>query len=300
MTIYAEKVVFAGKIVYTDYGYHTTVFDSGKGREPSFFMYGAILGDIAGSRFEFSKPAGFHPRKVDLFANSCFYTDDTVMTIATKYAIKKGIPYAKAYGLFGRKYPKVGYGTMFKQWLDSCSEKGYNSFGNGAAMRVSYIGRHFRTLEEVEKEAGKSAACTHNHPEGIKGAVAAAGCTFLAYTGCSKKEIRDYASDTFGYDLRKPLFLRRPFSKFDITCQGSLPLALVCFLESHDWESCIRNVFSIKCDTDTIGCIAGGIAEAYYGKTGFDNDALLRRYLIKPNDYGRLDTFLYDWAKMPD
>ena len=300
MTIYAEKVVFAGKIVYTDYGYHTTVFDSGKGREPSFFMYGAILGDIAGSRFEFSKPAGFHPRKVDLFANGCFYTDDTVMTIATKYAIKKGISYAKAYGLFGRKYPKVGYGTMFKQWLDSCSEKGYNSFGNGAAMRVSYIGRHFRTLEEVEKEAGKSAACTHNHPEGIKGAVAAAGCTFLAYTGCSKKEIRDYASDTFGYDLRKPLFLRRPFSKFDNTCQGSLPLALVCSLERHDWESCIRNVFSVKCDTDTIGCIAGGIAEAYYGKTGFDNDALLRRYLIKPNDYGRLDTFLYDWAKMPD
>ena len=300
MTICKEKVVFAGKIVYTDYGYHTTVFDSGKGREPSFFMYGAILGDIAGSRFEFSKPAGFHPRKVDLFANSCFYTDDTVMTIATKYAIKKGIPYAKAYGLFGRKYPKVGYGTMFKQWLDSCSEKGYNSFGNGAAMRVSYIGRHFRTLEEVEMDAGTSAACTHKHPQGIKGAVAAAGCTFLAYTGCSKKEIRDYASDTFGYDLRKPLFLRRPFSKFDITCQGSLPLALVCFLESHDWESCIRNVFSVKCDTDTIGCIAGGIAEAYYGKTGFDNDALLRRYLIKPNDYGRLDTFLYDWAKMPD
>lgn len=272
----------------------------GKGRETSFFMYGAILGDIAGSRFEFSKPDSFRHQDVELFAKGCFYTDDTVMTVATKYAIKKGVPYAKAYGLFGKKYPKVGYGTMFKRWLDTCSEKGYNSFGNGAAMRVSYIGHHFQTLEEVEKEAGKSAICTHNHPEGVKGAVVTAGCIFLARNGYSKKEIRRYASRNFGYSLRKPLFLRRPFSKFDISCQGSIPLALVCFLESESWESCIRNVFSVKCDTDTIGCIAGGIADAFYGGTGFDEEALLRRYLIKPNEYGRLDTFLYDWAKMPD
>ena len=263
-------------------------------------MYGAILGDIAGSRFEFSKPHGFRYNKVELFASNCFYTDDTVMSVATKYAVQKGVPYARAYGLFGRRYPRVGYGTMFKKWLDSRSEKGYNSFGNGAAMRVSYIGRYFKTLEEVEKEAAKSAICTHNHPEGIKGAVAAAGCTFLAKNGYSKKEIRRYVQENFYYNLSKPLLLRRPFSKFDITCQGSLPLAIVCFLESTSWESCIRNVFSVNCDTDTIGCIAGGIADAFYGGTGYDEDALLRRYLIKPNEYGRLDTFLYDWAKMPD
>lgn len=292
-------MVFCMKIVYTN-KYHTTFCAFRKGRETSFFMYGAILGDIAGSRFEFSKPDGFHYQKVDLFANSCFYTDDTVMTIATKYAIIKGISYARAYNIFGKKYPKVGYGTMFKQWLDNGSQKGYNSYGNGSAMRVSFIGRHFKTLEQVEKEAGKSAICTHNHPEGIRGAVAAAGCTFLAANGYSKKEIRLYASKQCGYDLHKPLFMRRPFSKFDISCQGSLPLALVCFLESKSWEECIRNVFSITCDTDTIGCIAGGIADAFYGGTGFDEDKLLRRYLVKPDAYGRLDTFLYDWAKMPD
>ena len=164
-------------------------------------MYGAILGDIAGSRFEFSKPHGFRYNKVELFASNCFYTDDTVMSVATKYAVQKGVPYARAYGLFGRRYPRVGYGTMFKKWLDSRSEKGYNSFGNGAAMRVSYIGRYFKTLEEVEKEAAKSAICTHNHPEGIKGAVAAAGCTFLAKNGYSKKEIRRYVQENFDYNL---------------------------------------------------------------------------------------------------
>ena len=141
-------------------------------------MYGSILGDIAGSRFEFSRPDGFDSKQETLFANSCFYTDDTVMTVATKYAILKKVPYAKAYGLFGRKYPTAGYGTMFKQWLDSHSERGYFSYGNGGAMRVSFVGEYFDTLERVKEEAEKSANCTHNHPEGIKGAVATAVCVF--------------------------------------------------------------------------------------------------------------------------
>ena len=261
-------------------------------------MYGAILGDIAGSRFEFSRPQGFDHRKEQIFTGGCFFTDDTVMTIATKYAILKSLPYAKAYGMFGRKYPGVGYGVMFKHWLDSYSERGYNSYGNGAAMRVSFIGQYFETMEEVVKEAEKSALCTHNHPEGVKGAVATASCIFLARKGYDKKEIQKYVQKNFHYKLRKPLSLRRPFSKFDITSMGTIPLALRCFLESESWEECIRNVFSIRCDTDTVGCIAGGIADAYYHGTGFDEEKLLRRYLIRPVGIGRSDTFLFDWAMM--
>lgn len=259
-------------------------------------MYGAILGDIAGSKYEFSRPERFDPRKVKIFANDCCFTDDTVMTVATKYAVLKGVPYAKAYGLFGRKYPSAGYGAMFKRWIDTYCERGYNSFGNGSAMRVSFIGEYFETLKKVEDEAAKSAVCTHNHPEGIKGAQAIAGCIYLGRHGASKKEIKGYAQKRFGYSLGKPLSFYRMFSKFDMTCQKSVPLALRCFLDSDSWEECIRNVFSVKCDTDTIGAIAGGVAEAYFHGTGFDEEQLLRRFLIKPNQFGNMDLFLYQWA----
>ena len=218
------------------------------------------------------------------------------MTIATKYAVLKGVPYAKAYGVFGRKYPNVGYGTMFKRWIDSYCERGYNSYGNGSAMRVSFIGEHFVTLKKVEDEAQKSALCTHNHPEGVKGAQVIAGCGYLAKNGASKKEIKSYVQKKFGYSLNKRLSFYRAFSRFDMSCQKSVPLALQCFLESDSWEECIRNVFSVRCDTDTIGAIAGGIADAYFHGTGFDEDALLRQFLIKPNKFGTMDPFLYQWA----
>lgn len=259
-------------------------------------MYGAILGDIAGSRFEFSKPSGFDWRTVELFGGMSTYTDDTVLTIATKYAVLRGLPYAKAYGLFGRRYEHVGYGNLFLQWLWAHSEHGYNSYGNGSAMRVSFIGQHFDTLEEVEREAEQSSRCTHDHPEGIKAAKATAAAIFLARTGAGKQEIAKYLHKTYGYTIHKPLSLYRPFGKFDVTAMGTMPLAIRCFLESDDWESCIRNVFSVTCDTDTVACIAGGIADAYYHGTGLDEDALLKRFLIKPNEQGVFDTFLYDWA----
>lgn len=264
-------------------------------------MYGAILGDIAGSRFEFSRPQSFNWKTVDLFGGMSTFTDDTVLTVATKYAVLENCPYAKAYGLFGRKYATVGYGPMFKNWLNNRSEKGYNSFGNGSAMRVSFIGQYFGTLEQVEREAAESALCTHNHPEGVKAAKASAAAVFLARTGASKKEIARYLCRTYHYTVRKPLALYRPFGKFDVTAMGTMPLAIRCFLESEDWESCIRNVFSVKCDTDTVGCIAGGIADAFYGGTGLDENALLKRFLVKPNEFGVFDTFLYDWAvKQPE
>lgn len=259
-------------------------------------MYGAILGDIAGSRFEFSRPEGFDWRTVELFSGMSRYTDDTVLTVATKYAVLQGVPYAKAYGMFGRRYARVGYGNMFLNWLYTHSEKGYHSYGNGSAMRVSFIGQYFPTLERVEREAEASSLCTHDHPEGVKAARATAAAVFLARNGFSKREIGEYLHKTYGYTVGKPLALYRPFGRFDVTAQGTMPLAIRCFLESEDWESCIRNVFSVKCDTDTVACIAGGMADAFYGGTGLDEDALLKRFLIQPNEQGVFDAFLYDWA----
>ncbi len=168
-------------------------------------------------------------------------------------------------------------------------------------MRVSYIGGHFDTLEEVEREAGLSSMCTHNHPEGVRAAKATAAAVFMARTGASKAEIAYYMRRRYKYTVARPLFLYRPFGKFDVTAMGTMPLALRCFLESEDWESCIRNVYSVRCDTDTVGCIAGGIADAFYGGTGQDEDALLRRFLIRPNRVGVFDTYLYEWAvKTPE
>lgn len=262
-------------------------------------MYGAILGDIAGSRIEFGHPKNFDPKTAELFCGGCAYTDDTVLTIATKYAVLNKISYAKAYGKFGRKYRTVGYGTMFQRWLDTYSEKGYQSYGNGAAMRVSFIGEYFDTLEKVEAEAEKSAVCTHDHPAGAKAAVATAGAVFLGRNGYSKKEIAKYLHKDFGYKVGRPLSLYRPFTKFDPTAEGTMPVAIRCFLESDDWESCIRNVFSLKCDADTVACIAGGIAAAFYHSTGMKDEELLRHYLIKPDRFGVFDDFLYVNAVAP-
>lgn len=258
-------------------------------------MFGSILGDIAGSRFEFSRPASFNWRTEPLFTTDCRYTDDTVMSIASKYAILTGCSFESAYRTFGRRYPHAGYGSMFQDWL-ATGCRPYRSCGNGSAMRAGVIGEFYATLEEVEEKAAESAVCTHNHPEGILGAQAAAAGVFLARSGFDKKEIRKTVQKRYGYNLTVPLAMRRPVSKIKLTCQGTMPLAFTCFLESTNFESCIRNVFSCLCDTDTVGCIAGAIAEAFYHSTGFNNDQLLRQYLIKPVIVGRTDTFLYDWA----
>ncbi|ARP49859.1 ADP-ribosylglycohydrolase family protein [Caproicibacterium lactatifermentans] len=259
-------------------------------------MVGSILGDIAGSRFEFSRPSGFNWRTEKLFVPECRYTDDTVMTVASKYAILNGCSFSSAYHTFGKRYPHAGYGAMFQDWLTSAARRPYLSCGNGSAMRAGVIGEFYDTLEEAEAKAAESAACTHNHPEGIKGAEAAAVGVFLARKGFQKSEIRRTIQKRYGYCLSIPLAVRRPFSRIRLTCQATMPLAFTCFLESTNYESCIRNVFSCLCDTDTVGCIAGGIAEAYYGTTGFDDSRLLRQYLLKPGRDGQIDTFLYHWA----
>ena len=153
-------------------------------------MVGSILGDIAGSRFEFSRPSGFNWRTETLFAPECRYTDDTVLTVATKYALLTGSSFASAYRTFGKRYPHAGYGAMFQDWITSAARHPYPSCGNGSAMRAGVIGEYFSTLEEVEAVAAESAQCTHSHPEGILGAQAAAAGVFLARNGFSKKEIR--------------------------------------------------------------------------------------------------------------
>ena len=149
-------------------------------------IIGAILGDISGSQYEFARPENLDWKKCKLFTEHCRFTDDTVMTLAAKMAIINHMPFADSYRMLGRKYRRAGYGGMFRTWLDHDEQEAYHSFGNGSAMRCSYIGEHFHTEQEIIEWATKSADCTHNHPEGIKGAVVTAMCIYMARTGASK------------------------------------------------------------------------------------------------------------------
>jgi len=249
-------------------------------------IIGAILGDIAGSQYEFDgmRPYRLDWKNCDIFTKRCFFTDDTVMTLATKYAIQEGILFERAYRFFGKKYPDAGYGGMFHQWLTYPDMPAYNSLGNGSAMRCSFIGEYFDSEKAVQEWAKKSAECTHNHPEGIKGAVVTAMCVYMARTGASKEEIYDYVrfhypADLYDYGVERELDTYRDTYRWDVTCPGSVPVAIRCFLESEDYESFIRNVFSLRCDMDTLCAIGGGIAEEFYHGTGFDDKRLLKKYL---------------------
>jgi ADP-ribosylglycohydrolase len=242
-------------------------------------IVGAVIGDIIGSKWEFNRPKDLDWKNTPLLSDGCYFTDDTVMSIACKYAIKNNIAFAEAYQKFGRLYPNAGYGGMFDSWLRDDNPKPYDSFGNGSAMRVSYVGQHCSLFDVVEGLAKRSAECTHNHPEGIKGAVATAEAIWMAKHGYSKFEIKDYIEEFHGYDLRKKLDDIRPIYHWDVTCQGTVPVGIICFLESNDYESCMRNVLSLRCDSDTMCAIAGGIAESFYGGTGLDDDQILEDYL---------------------
>jgi len=230
-------------------------------------MIGAIAGDIIGSAYE-ARPV--KTEDFPLFNPQSRFTDDTVMTVATADAILTGKGYAKAYKEWGRLYPHAGYGGMFRQWLRSNDRRPYNSFGNGSAMRVSPVGFAFDSLDKVLEEAKKSAEVTHNHPEGIKGARATAAAVFLAKKGEDKNAIKKYIESTFKYDLSATLAEIRPHYRFDPTCQGTVPQAIIAFLESSGYEDAVRKAISLGGDSDTLACITGGIAQAYY-KT-IDND----------------------------
>jgi ADP-ribosylglycohydrolase len=251
-------------------------------------MLGAIAGDIIGSVFEASpiKTTDF-----ELFSEWSGFTDDTVLTVATAHALLTGMDYAEAYRRFGRRYPRAGYGGAFLNWLLADDAPPYNSWGNGSAMRVSPVGFAGETMDAVLREAAKSAAVTHNHPEGIRGAQAVAAAVFMGHRGKSKKEIRRFITDQFAYDLKPAIAQIRPGYYFDVSCQGSVPQAIIAFLESADVEDAIRLAISLGGDSDTQGCIAGAIAYAYYGKISAEMEGEVRSRL--PRDFiVILDNFL--------
>lgn len=224
-------------------------------------IIGAVIGDVIGSVFEWNN---IKTTDFDLFNPKCDFTDDTVLTIAVADCILNKKDFAKTIWEYGRKYRGRGYGGSFRKWLKEDKPKPYGSFGNGSAMRASAVGFAFEDIETVLEVAKQSAEVTHNHPEGIKGAQATATSIFLARQGKSKQEIKDYITQTLDYNLDFTLDEIRPTYKFDVTCQGSVPQAIVAFLESSDFESAIRLAISIGGDSDTIACITGGIASAFY------------------------------------
>ncbi len=225
-------------------------------------MIGAIAGDIIGSVYEHSP---IKTKDFPLFHPRCRFTDDTVLTVAIAHAILYNRPYEKSLRQIARRYPNAGYGGLFINWLFSEHPRPYNSWGNGAAMRVSPVGFAFDTEAKVLAEASNTAIVTHNHPEGIKGAQATAMAVFLARKGFDKKEIREQVEQRFGYDLNRSLEQIRPSYSFDVSCQGTVPEAIICFLDSTSYEDAVRNAVSLGGDSDTLACITGGIAEAFYG-----------------------------------
>ncbi len=226
-------------------------------------MLGAIAGDIIGSVFENDpiKSTAF-----PLFSKYSHFTDDSVLTIAIAHSVLNQLDYVSSLKNFARKYPNAGYGLSFYRWMQSSDIQPYNSWGNGSAMRVSPVGFAFKNEETVVREAQKSAAVTHNHTEGIKGAQATALAIHLARHGADKTLIRQTITERFGYDLKRTLDEIRPTYDFDVSCQGSVPESLLAFLESSDYEDAVRRAISLGGDTDTMACIAGGIAQAFYRK----------------------------------
>lgn len=225
-------------------------------------MIGALTGDIIGSIYEWNN---IKTTEFPLFQRRCHFTDDSVLTVALADAILTGEPYDSKMREYYRRYPDAGYGRHFRAWAHSKRLGPYNSCGNGAGMRISPVGWAYESLDEVLQQAEKYTAVTHNHPEGIKGGQATASAIFLGRTGCSKEKIREFIEDSFGYDLSRTCDEIRPGYVFNGTAQGTTPQAIIAFLESTDFESAVRLAVSLGGDTDTLTCITGSIAEAYYG-----------------------------------
>ncbi|MBQ1826772.1 MAG: ADP-ribosylglycohydrolase family protein [Erysipelotrichaceae bacterium] len=234
-------------------------------------MLGAIFGDIVGSAYEFNNTHNYNFKLLSEYSD---FTDDSVMTIAVARGLMDSLGKSDeeirnalidSMKEFGKRHPYAGYGGMFFRWVLGEDRKPYNSFGNGSAMRVSAAGWLYDSLEETLHGAELSADVTHNHPEGIKGAQATAAAIYLARTGKNKREIRDYIEETFGYDLHQSMKDIVSAGHGEEICQVSVPQALVCFLHSTGYIDTIRKSVAIGGDSDTIACIAGSIAEAYYG-----------------------------------
>lgn len=231
-------------------------------------MLGAIAGDMIGSPYEFN---GHKTKDFPLFTDRSGFTDDTVLSVAVADMLltqdDSERNYTAAFKTYGRRYPNPtgGYGARFHGWIWSDHSEPYGSWGNGSAMRVSPVGFALGDLDSVLAEAKRSAEVTHNHPEGVKGAQATAAAIFLARTGTSKADIKAYVESQFGYDLSRTVDEVRPTYEFNESCQETVPEALIAFLDATDFEDAIRNAVSLGGDSDTLTCITGGIAEAFYG-----------------------------------
>lgn len=227
-------------------------------------MLGAIAGDMIGSVYEFDNQ---RTKDFELFQASTTFTDDTILTVAVAEVILQGGDYAQAFKRYYRRYPNPtgSYGARYQQWAASESLQPYNSWGNGAAMRVSLVGFAIEDWDAMLSAAEATAAVTHNHPEGIKGAQATAAAIWLGRHGKDKGAIADAITTHFGYDLSPTLADLRPNFPFDESCQGTVPPALIAFLESTDFEDALRNAVSLGGDSDTLTCITGAIAHGFYG-----------------------------------
>jgi ADP-ribosylglycohydrolase len=248
-----------------DFGDSCSVKKGGTVKSSAFFqmkevkMIGAIAGDMIGSPYE-----SYPIKTVNFPSRVAGFTDDTVLTIAVANAIVTGIDYTKSLKSFAQKYPNLPYGGSFRRWIWEADAAPYNSYGNGSAMRVSPVGFAYETIEEVLSHARQSAVVSHNHPEGIKGAQATALAVFLARRGENKETIRNQIEDRFSYDLHRTVEDIRPDYFFDVSCQGSVPESIIAFLDADDYETTVKNAISLGGDADTMACIAGGIAQAYY------------------------------------
>ena len=225
-------------------------------------MIGAIAGDIVGSIYEFDN---HRSKEFELFKSTSTFTDDTVLTVAVADAILEDDSYGNKIWDYANRYPDESYGGRFIKWMNSPNPEPYNSWGNGSAMRVSPIGFAFNSISKVLIEAEKSAKISHNHPEGIKGAQATALAIYLARQGTDKQTIKNEISKRFGYNLDRTVVEIRPFYIFNESCQETVPEAIISFLESNSFEDAIRTAVSLGGDTDTLTCITGGIAAAFYG-----------------------------------
>lgn len=225
-------------------------------------MIGAIAGDIIGSVYE---GTNIKTKDFPLFSERCSFTDDSILTIALADTILTGKPYVENLKTFYGWYPNRGYGSSFIRWARSRHSEPYHSWGNGAAMRISPVGYAFDDLATVLTKAKEFTAITHDHPEGIKGGQAVAAAIFLARSGKSKAEIRQYIETQFGYDLSHSVDQIRPIYSFDVSSQGTVPPAIRAFLDATDFEDAIRTAISLGGDADTLACITGGIAQAFYG-----------------------------------
>ena len=226
-------------------------------------MLGAIAGDIIGSIYEINN---IKTKEFELLTEDCFFTDDTILTVALADAILNDRDYGVVMREYYLRYPNAGYGGSFHQWALDSEMGPYNSWGNGSAMRTSPVGYAFDDLDSVIEMAGHYASFTHNHPEGIKGAQSVSSAIFLARNGATKQEIKEMIIDKFDYHLSFSLDEIRPSYRFDVSCKGTVPQAIVSFLESENYEDAIRNAISIGGDSDTLACITGSIAEAYYSE----------------------------------